>query len=239
MMRSLGVALGYFGYHEMARYYIDEALKLDNDSIIYLNNLAFLEYYENPRKAIELFSEVLKRDTSNLNALWNEMVLYERLGSYKEALRIAVITIKLYQARNMSLQSGLEYIGYAFLKTGDYNGAKIYFDKQISISEKILKLDPLANNPKLVLARVYATLGKKEHALQLLTDIQKQGRENRSKEGSIMPQGYFYQLKYEPMYENLLSEPMFQNYINEVESNCKEDFEKLNLWMKNKGVLKE
>jgi tetratricopeptide (TPR) repeat protein len=164
-------------------------------------------------------------------------VLYERLGSYKEALRIAVIIIKLYQARNMSLQSGLEYIGYAFLKTGDYNEAKIYFDKQISISENILKLDPLDNKPKLVLTKIYATLGKKEQALQLLTDIQKLGRENRSKEGGIMPQVYFYQLKYEPMYENLLSEPMFQNYINEVESNYKIDFDKLNLWMKNKGVL--
>ncbi len=51
-----------------------------------------------------------------------------------------------------------------------------------------------------------------------------------------MPQIYFYQLKFEPLYENLLREPMFQNYINDVESNYKNDFEKLHLWMKNKGV---
>jgi hypothetical protein len=54
-----------------------------------------------------------------------------------------------------------------------------------------------------------------------------------------MPQIYLFELKYEPMYENLISEPIFQDYINEVESSYKTDFEKLNLWMKNKDVLKE
>jgi hypothetical protein len=66
--------------------------------------------------------------------------------------------------------------------------------------------------------------------------IWKEGRERRNTGRGIMPQIYFYQLKFEPLYENLLREPMFQNYINDVESNYKNDFEKLHLWMKNKGV---
>jgi TolB-like protein len=238
-LKSLGGTLRNFGFPKTSSYYYDEALKLDNDSIDYLNNIAFLNEYDNPIKAIELSSEVLKRDPSNLDALWTELIIYERLRKYDEAYQIAIRIIQTYKEKEIPLQFGLEYIGYAFLKTGKIKEAESFYDEQISIRKKQLKLDPLSNNPKLTLSRIYATLGKKEESLQILNVIWKEGRERRGTGRGIMPQIYFYQLKYEPLYENLLNEPMFQNYINEVESNYKTDFEKLNLWMKNKGVLKE
>jgi tetratricopeptide (TPR) repeat protein len=239
LLKSLGLTLGGFGFPKLARYYIEEAVKLDNDSIDYLNNLASLEVSENPEKAIVLSSEVLKRDPSNLNALWTELILFERLSKYEESHHIAIKIIQLNKEKGIQFQAGLDYIGYAFLKVGQTKEANFYFDKQISISEKILKLDPLDNYSKLALTRIYAAVGKKKDALQILNDIRKEGNERRSKGSGIMPQVYLFELKYEPMYENLMSEPIFLDYINEVESSYRTDFETLNLWMKNKGVLKE
>jgi TolB-like protein len=159
MMKSLGTTLGSFGFSKLARYYIEESVKLDNDSIDYLNNLAFLEVYENPEKAIELSSQVLKRDPSNLNALWTELILFEIPRKYEESHHIAIKIIQINKEKGIQFQSGLDYIGYAFLKTGQVKEAKSYFDKQLAISEKILKLDPLDNNSKLAITRIYAALG--------------------------------------------------------------------------------
>jgi tetratricopeptide (TPR) repeat protein len=161
------------------------------------------------------------------------------LNKYKEALQVALKIVKIYKEKEIPIQEGFEYIGYAFLKTGDYNEAKVYFDKQVILNEKILKLDPLSNNPRLSQAKVYASLGKKKEALQIFIDLDKDNTERGSKISQIMPQVYLYMLKYEPLYENIMNETWFQNYINLIESKYKTDFEKINLWLKNKGVLKE
>jgi TolB-like protein len=237
MMRSLGYTFRNFGFPEYTRYYNKEALKLDNDSISYLNILASLEEYQNDSKALELSDKVLKRDPSNLDALWRSLDCYERLGKYEDAYRTSLNILQIWKENDYSPQYGWDYLGYALWKTGHIKEAKYYFDKQIDLGEKILKLDPNDDQGKLVLARVYAALGEKEKALKFLNAVNDMIyiRYNKGNIGSVV---YLYFLKYDPLLDNLHSEPMFQKEVSDYENMYNITYERFKTWLEKKGMLK-
>jgi tetratricopeptide (TPR) repeat protein len=237
MMRGLGLALMNFGFPEYTRYYNKEALKLDNDSISYLNILASLEEYRNDTKALELYEKVLKKDPSSLDALWRSLDCYERSGKYEDAYLTALKILQIWKENDYSPQYGWDYLGYAFWKTGHTKEAKYYFDKQIDLGEKILKLDPNDDQGKLVLARVYAALGEKEKSFKFLNEVNDliYIRFNKGNIGSVV---YLYFLKYDPLLENLRREPIFQKEVSDYENIYNITYERFKAWLANKGMLK-
>jgi TolB-like protein len=236
MMRNLGGLFRNFGFPENARFYFEEALKLDNDSISYLNSLAFIEGYLNDSRSLELSSKVLRHDASNLDALWNSLYCYERLGMYEEAYHAALNILQIWKDRQYALQYGWDYIGYAFWKTGRIKEAKYYFNKQISLGEKILKLDPNDDQGKLVLARVYAVLGEKEKALEFLNAVNSLIYVRYNK-GNISSVVYLYFLKYDPLLENLRSESTFQKMVSDYENIYNLTYERFKTWLEEQGML--
>ena len=238
MMRDLGGTFRNFGFQEIASYYYKEALKLDNDSLSYLSTLAILEEYHNDSRAVELYKEVLKKDPSNLNAFWGSLGCYERLGNYEESYNIVLNILQIWDERDYSPQYGWEVIGFAFWKTGHLMEAKKYFNKQIDICERTLKLDPNDDYGKMVLAMVYAVLGEKEKALKFLNVI-KDLIYVRYNKGNISSQIFLYWLKYDPLLENLRSDPGFQKMVIDYENVYNITYERFKAWLKEKGMLTE
>jgi TolB-like protein len=237
MMRSLGYTFNNFGFPENARYYNEEALKLDNDSISYLNLLASLEEYQNDSESLELSEKVLKRDPSNLEALGRSLDCYERLGKYEDAYHIALNILQIWKEKGYSPQIGWEVIGLAYWKTGYLKEAKYYFNKQIDLCKKILKLDPNDDYSKMVLAMIYSVLGEKEKALQFLKTVNNLIYIRYNK-GNISSLIYLYWLKYNPLLENLHSEPMFHKMVSDYENVYNITFKRFKTWLENKGMLK-
>jgi TolB-like protein len=237
MLRSLGQMFSEFEFPETARYYNEEALKLDNDSITYLNNLMYFELYQNTSVALELSDKVLKRDPSNLDALWHELDCYELMSRYKDAYSTALNILQIYNKMDYSPQDGWQDIGYVFWKTGHIKEAKFYFDKQIDLCEKRLKIDPKDDFPKLTLIQVYAALGEKGKALQLLNVINDQLDERLKKGTHVVSVPYIYYLKYDPLLDNLRSDPLFQKLEDHVEKVYYVTHEKLKVWLEEKGML--
>ena len=239
MMRYLGGILKNCGFPETARFYIEEAFKLDNDSIRYLNTLAFLEEYKNDSRSVEISDKVLKKDPSNLDALWENLGCYERLGKYEYAYHTALNILRILEEKGMSPQYGWDYIGFAFWKTGHLKEARFYFDKQIDLCEEILKLDPYDDQGMLALSRVYAVLGEKEKSFKTWNVLTNTPNEYHEHESKIASEVHLNYLKYDPLLENLRSDSLFQNGVTNYENEYNMDHKKLTVWMEEKGMLKE
>ena len=238
MMRSLGSNFHDFGFNENARYYNEEALKLDNDSISYLRVLIWIESYINDSLAVELCDKVLKKDPSNLSALVGSLLCYERLGMYENAYQSAVKILKIWEEQDYSPRYDWDYIGYAFLKTGHLSEASYYFEKQTDLCEEILKLDPNDDMANSALSRVYAVLGKQEEAIKLLKMINDK-TEVRFENGTISSVVWQYKLKFDPLWENIREDPFFLEMIRRYEYIYNITHEKFNSWLKEKDMLKE
>jgi tetratricopeptide (TPR) repeat protein len=241
MIKALVGAYWSMGFPENARYYLEETLKLDNDSISYLNGLANIEFlnYQNYTVSLDLSYRVLKKDPANLEALRNNLLCYLKLGKYEDAYHIAINILKIWNERDYSPQTGWEYLAYVFLKTGHTKEAKYYFDKQIKLGKEVLTLDPNDSNIKIVLAEVYAILGEKGKAFELL-NISKDVNENHSiAESNIPSYSWLFMCKYNPAFENLCNDPIFQQYVNQLEADFNAGHEKLKAWLGEKGMQKE
>jgi TolB-like protein/lipoprotein NlpI len=238
-MRSLGANFRNLGFTEIARYYYEAAIKLDNDSTSYLNDLAGLEeYHQNDSGAVELYNKVLERDPSNLTALQRNLFCYEQLGRYKEAYRTANIIIRIYNKTGLSPQNNWEYIGYAFLKTGHIKEAKNYFDMQIDKCEKILALDPNTDGAINALIRVYSALGDNSKALQWLNTLYERIKERNAKGKNIASLAFQKMLNYNVLMDNLRSDTTFQRIQRDLAVTYKISHEKAKVWLMEKGVLK-
>jgi TolB-like protein/Tfp pilus assembly protein PilF len=236
--RSFGGILATNGFRDNARYYYEEAFKLDNDSISYINGLAGLETYQNDLKAVELSDKVLKTDPSILSPLLRNLNCYERLGKYEEAYRTANKIIQIYEKTGISPQYNWDYIGFAFLKTGQLKEARYYFDKQIGICEKVLASDPNSDNSLSALTRVYSVLGEKAKAIQWLNTLNEIIIERHKEGRHIASLGFQNSLKYDPLLENLRSDTTFQRIQRDRANTYNITHEKATIWLKEKGILK-
>jgi TolB-like protein len=235
MLGHTGETIGNFGFPEIARHYFDEAYRLENDSIRYLNRLAGLEEYLNDLKALELYNKVLKIDRSNLRALYRIMNCYERMGRHDDAYKTALNFLQIVEEKNISLRYGWDRIGYAFFKKGHTKEAEDYFNKILNLGEKILELDPNDDEGKLAVAGVYAVLGEREKALQLFKSFNDKANE-RFKKGTIGSVIYLYWLKYDPLLESLRNESIFQKGVSDYENTYNITHERFKAWLEKNGA---
>ena len=238
LLAITGETIRNFGFPEIARHYYDEAFRLENDSIRYINRLAVLEEYLNDLEAVELYNKVLKIDRSNIRALYGILNGYERLGRYEDAYKTALNLLQILEEKNISPRYGWDYIGYAFLKTGHTKEAEDYFNKQLNLCEKVLELDPNDDMAKLAIARVFAVLEEKGRALQILKFFNDKANE-RFKKGTIGSVIFLYWLKYDPLLENLRDESIFQKGVSDYENTYSITHERFKAWLEKNGMPKE
>jgi tetratricopeptide (TPR) repeat protein len=238
MMRGLGVFFGNMGFPEKGRYYVEEALKLDNDSGRYFRSLSIIEFNQNNSGiALSLSQNALKINPENLDIHFINMVCYSMLNRHEEAYRSALEVLSIFKESGLSPKSGWENIGYAFFNAGHKNEAAYYFSKQIELYEEILRLDPNDSNTSTFLAGIYSFNGDIRKALQTfhldktLLDLQHQ------KPHQVASISYYNDLKFRPQYENLRKQPSFMEYLNKYLDVYRKEHDAFEKWLIEKGML--
>ena len=223
---------GYFnaGFPENGKYYLNQALKLDGDTVSYIDQLIDYNIMNEGdyKKAIEHYKLRYLRDSTNN---WLLSVLgYDYLfnGQYKESL-------KYYQKYISRLKGigqyddNIPYIGYAYWQNGYRKEAEYYFNKQLEISNDYIKshteLGKLFHT--YTLAGIYAINGDKDKAYENL----KIWANNKSN------LWWLTIVKNDPLFNSIRNEPAFQKIVKEMESKYSEEHERVRKWLKEQGNL--
>jgi TolB-like protein len=238
IMRETGTFLGDLGFPDKGRYFIEEALKLDHDSVKYYNSLAYTEFYQNNfALSLNVAQKTLKHDPKNLLALFYCMRCYGILGKYEEANQSALKWLKEIEKLRISSKSGWEYIGISFWQTGHINEAKYYLNKQIDLYKQILTLDPNDPNIRTWLAGVYSFMGQTNKAIQTFNLEEMLSGIKDLNETRIASEVFYNILKYDPLYENMRTDSKFQQFLKSYENTYYTGHERLKKWLTEHGML--
>ena len=236
ILRTLGRAYCYYaGFPEWAKYYYQEAFKLDNDTILYFSVLGGLEiqygYFE---EGIEKVLKAYAIDSNNIYVIGILGIQYFYNRQYKESLSY----FNKYTERLRSLDRLLTYrflhIGYAYWQNGNKKEAEYWFDKQKSFSQKAIKLGRMVvndpwNGAYPSLASLYAFKGEIEKAYEILRLVD---------HNSVLPLALVDDLKkFNPYYDSIRNEPEFQKIVREVETKYQAEHERVRKWLEEQGKL--
>jgi TolB-like protein/lipopolysaccharide biosynthesis regulator YciM len=232
---GLGNGYDHLGFFDKAIYYYNEALKLNNDSAGYFNNLAFLENRrQNYLKAIEYAKHSYTLDSSSINNLKSCGDFYLNLGQKDIAISYYLKYLsKLDSPKDVWIQEA-HRVGYYYWLTGNPGEANMYFDLQKKYCEEAIELKrQYASNAFAYydLAGVYSFRGDKEKAYKFLHQYI-----NNVGEDEMLTMVNFLK-KHDPLFENIRNEPEFQSILHEVETKYNNTHEKVRKWLEEQGEL--
>jgi TolB-like protein len=231
MLRGLG---GYYawhaGFHEKAKYYIEEAFKLDLDSIEYYG--AFIEVeraFGNYEKSIELQNKYYAFDSTNVDILAWFAFDYHMLHRDKESLKYVKKFENRLEEQPWIYYSSMKYMGYAYWQNGYKKEASKWFDEQKRISEAALQLGRYYSiDANYDLAAVYAFLGDKKNAYKNLKEVAKV---------NVCPLWLLSAIKKEPLFNTIRDDQEFQQIVGEMEAKYQAEHERVRKWLQEQGKL--
>jgi tetratricopeptide (TPR) repeat protein len=220
---------------DKAQFYNLEALKLDNDSVQFLENLAFCSFDSgNSEKAIEILKKDYVKDTNYINTVNYLGYGYMFLGQHKESLKYYLKYSAILETHGQISTNNMHRIGYAYFKNGYKKEAEFYFKKQIEYCENIIKLgrrSVAAQEPFYTyydLAGVYAFRGDKNKAYKNLNNFNQIQR---------IPLWMVTLIKNDPLFDNIRNEPEFQQIVKDVETKYQAEHERVKKWLEEQGML--
>jgi len=229
LLQQLGGAYSSAGFHEKAVYYIQEAFKLDDDSVAYFNSLAGEEWEQGDFKsALEFIKKRYKIDSGNAEMLGYYSIF---LGQFKESLKYYKKYVEwLEDSRQISVNQ-MHRIGYVYWMNGFKEKALYYFNEQKRICEEAIKKKlqyGKSFGAYFDLAGVYAFMGKKEKAyenLRIWNKIQ------------VCPLYMVTLIKNDPLFDNITKEPEFQQIVRDVEAKYNAEHERVRKWLEENKML--
>jgi TolB-like protein/Tfp pilus assembly protein PilF len=221
------------GFFDQAKYYNDEALKLNGDSAGYFGNLVGIEWIqENYLKALEYAEHDYAMDTNNVNTFFQLAELYQRQNQYRTALKYYKKYVeKLKALKTLSIRDA-HRVGYCYWLNGFTKEAEYYFDLQKKYCKESIKLNRgYASDAGAYydLATIYAFKGEKEKAYENL-------RLYNNKIGEIAIYGMIWFLKTDPLLNSIRNEPEFQEIFREIEAKYKRTSEEVRKWLEEQGM---
>lgn len=224
-LRALGGAYGYFaGFTDKAKYYYQEALKLDGDTTKYFHSLAEGEHVSlNYKKAIELYKKCYLQDSDNVDIISKLAFNYCMVGQFNESLKYTKMYEKRLEASPALFYSGSKQIGYVYWQNGYKEEAEKWFNKQKKISEESIKMGRFySTEANYDLAALYAFKGEKEKAYENLRIVAKI---------RVCPFWLLGVIKDDPLFNSIRNEPGFQEIINELEAKYNAEHERVRKWL--------
>lgn len=220
------------GFIDKAIYYRQEALKLDNDSLNYLQFLAQIEHYNgNFQNVLEICDEILEYDSTHLGGIFWSMRYNLLLENFQEAFKYTLRLMELIDLKGSFYLHNMHRLGYAFWQVGKIDVAKYYFDEQIRYCLESIRLNrQYATNKEAHydLAGVYAFLGEKEKAYQYMDEYAKK------------PFIRLWMLKftnYDPLYNSIREEERFQKILQNMEAKFQKEHNRVKVWLEEEGML--
>jgi TolB-like protein/AraC-like DNA-binding protein len=232
------IALGSFAplyLLDIAKKYIQEAFKLDDNIDFYNQYLAELEILsENNEKAQELVRQNYVRDSNKVdNILWLGYTYY-LTRHYKESLyclRKIEKSLETSSPFNYSSFSDFSFtkIAYIYWINGYKKDAERWFDRQkkfCEVSIKYGRVNGINGDDYYELSALYAFKGEKKKAYVNLHEYAKI---------KICTWNKLLDLKSNPLFDNIRSEPEFQKIIKDLEVKYQSEHERVRKWLEEQG----
>ncbi len=228
LLRTVGKVYFFIGFPDKTKYYYNAALKLDGDSLTYLNGLISLEIYvmENYFKALELAKQGYRIDSNNINILENLSDAYKLNGQYK----MAVVYIQKLLPRLEPLKTirynMMHRVAYLYWKIGQSKEADYYFNIQKKYCEEAIAFNreyAIKGLAYYDLAGIYAFMGEHEKAYENLHHYYPM-----INSGSI-PMVWF--IKNDPLFDSIRDEEEFQQIVRDVEAKYQAEHERVRKWL--------
>ena len=234
------ISLDYYlaGFIEKSKYYCQEALKLDDDSLQYYDMFAGYQVeQENYINANEYLKRGYAIDSTNISILNNLGFNYMSLGKFKESLFFykkwfeSLNAIGDLTSNSLNRLNNMHRIGYVYWKNGYKKEAEFYFDKQMECCLSLIKSGrPYAQlyYTYYDLAGVYAFRGEKDKAYENLRSFNQRQR---------MPIWMARLIKNDPLFDNMRNEPEFQQIVRDVNAKYQAEHERVRKWLEDQKLL--
>jgi TolB-like protein len=230
LLATIGWAYFCAGFPEKAKYYYQERMKLDGDSLSYYDRLAWFEFYQgNFNKSIEYAKKVLAIDSAGGgSALGSD---YAWLGQKKESLKYHKKDFEILKAQGGLALASMHRFGYAYWQNGYKKEAEYYFNEQIKYCNSMIELKRPWGQKLYTyydLAGVYAIKGEKNKAyenLRIFNQIQR------------VPFWMSMLMKTDPLLNNIRNEPEFQQIARDVEAKYQAEHERVRKWLEENNML--
>ena len=223
LLRELGDVYSIWaGLPETGKYYYLEAFSLDNDSISMVK-------FKTDQEKLEILTKRYLKDSNNLTTNLNLARTYAKLGQDMESLKYTKKYENRLNERSYLFYSGRTEIGYAYWRNGYKKDAEKWFDEQIKISERSLKLGRYYSMDAYCdMASIYSLTNQKEKAFESLRNFAK---------NHIFPYYRVKWIKEDPMLNSIRNEPEFQKILKDIESKYEAEHERVGIWLEEQGKL--
>ncbi len=233
LLRNISNEFDAAGFIDKAKYYNEEALKLDGDSARYFSFLSeFERNLGNFEISLALSMKVNKLDSNNVTNLFEGIARNLMfLGRHEESLKYYKIWFDKISSLGQFDPGSMHRIGYAYWVNGFRKEAEYYFNKQIDYCNRIIKSGRpgiIENYTYYDLAAVYAFRGNKTDAYKSLKLF------NR---GQVFPLWLVTLIKNDPLFDSIRKEQAFQQIVREVEAKYQTEHEKVRKWMSDQNQL--
>ena len=220
------------GFTEKAIYYLQEALKLDGDSVNYLFRVSRTERYLGDfEKAIEFLKKGYAIDSTHTSTLLQLGDNYLFLGQYEESLKYYEKYIERQKARGNLNTIRMGWIGYVYWQNGYIEEAEYYFNEQINYCNRMNELGRRLEQQLWTyyyLADVYAFRGEKDKAYENLKIF------NQRQSMTIR---MVNRIKYHPLFDSIRDEPEFQQIVQDMEAKYQAEHERVRQWLEENDML--
>ena len=232
LLRRIGGAFDNAGFNEKHHYYIQEALKLDDDSMEYYYSLAGSErWLGNFEKAIEFGDKAYAIDPSHTGNLIILGENYMYLGQYEESLKYYKEWFEELKALGILSINDMHRIGYVYWLNGYKEEANYYFNEQINFCNRSIELGRLYAKQLWTyydLACIYAFKGEKDKAFENLRVFNQKQR---------MGLWLVTHFKHDPLFDSIRNEPEFQQIVRDVEAKYQAEHERVRQWLEENDMM--
>ena len=234
LLRNLGLAYMMIGFPEKTEYYNTEALKLDNDSVAFLNMSTNIEiyYFNNFPEALTLARQAYRIDSSDISIIEILADVLILNGQYQPALEYYDIILEKLDNVSSSLYNKMLRIAFCYWKTGQTEEADHYFELQKQYCEEAIALNreyARSGSAYYDLAAITAFKGNRDKAIEYLLEYYVMPHS----ENAIM----LWFIKNDPFFDNLRDDSEFQDIVLETEAKYLAEYDRVRKWLKDNDLL--
>ena len=234
--RGLSYAYLNASFKKVSYHYVEEALKLDNDSAEYYFALVMIEHgISNYENTIEFGEKLCNIDSTHYYNYWTIFLIgysHMVLGQVEESLKYLKKSEKILKSRDMIVGLVLSRLGHAHSVNGFKEEAKHYLNAGIERINKTLELQQHGQSREIDayynLAASYAAMGDKGKAYEYLRRL------NQFERMSLWVTG---NIKDDPMFESIRDQPEFQQILTDLDAKYQAEHERVRQWLEENDML--